>query len=412
MGVTVREKTKGSGIYWIFIRHNGIRKSQKIGTKKQADTIADIVRGQLAKNKLGILDKKPDPGPTFNNIAEHWLDLVVKIECRITTYNRYKSMLRMYVNPVIGKSPIKEVTRSQVKSMLRSMVRKGLSRSSVEAAKNCVSGVCEFAIDEDILEINGNPARGAMKNVGCGKKNERKEIDIFLSQEVELILSTVKIYKPSYYYLFLTLFRTGMRLGEILALEWGDIDFNRDVINVRKSWRNGIMSATKTGQSRQVDMSNQLSTKLQTLKQLKKIEALKKGSSQPVAAIFHDKKNGHLSQNSVRNVWKRVLSKCGISHRKVHTTRHTFTSMMLAANIPIAYISKMLGHSSIQMTVDIYGHLLPDRDKSAVNVLDQSSGNGTLLAPYKKETLVTNEDYEGIIDMVAMQGLEPRTTRI
>ena len=152
--------------------------------------------------------------------------------------------------------------------------------------------------------------------------------------------------------------------------------------------------------------------------EIKNPETTKKGGSnqerlfKPIEEIFHDRQNGHLSQNSVRNVWKRVLSKCGISHRKVHTTRHTFTSMMLAANIPVAYVSKMLGHSSIQMTVDIYGHLLPDRDKSAINILDQFSENGTPPAPTNKKSLVTQEDYEALASLVAMQGIEPRTLRI
>jgi len=82
---------------------------------------------------------------------------------------------------------------------------------------------------------------------------------------------------------------------------------------------------------------------------------------------------------------------------------------MLASGIPVSYVKEMMGHSSIQMTVDIYRHLLPDRDKSAVNILNQI---GTPMAPAKKETPVTNENYEGFMSMVAMQGLEPRTPRI
>ena len=104
-----------------------------------------------------------------------------------------------------------------------------------------------------------------------------------------------------------------------------------------------------------------------------------------------------------------MLSKAGLFHSKFHITRHTFASILLAANVPIPYVSKMMGHSSIQMTVDIYGHLMPDRDKSAINILDQS---GTPMAPTKKKNPVTNEDYEVSSVLVAMQGIEPRTLRI
>lgn len=239
-----------------------------------------------------------------------------------------------------------------------------------------------------------------MKNIGCAKKNERKEIEIFSWREVELILDCARRYKPDYFYLFLILFRTGMRLGEALALQWEDVDFHSGVILVRKSWRNSVMSATKTGKSRQVDMSSQLSAELLHLKMRRKREAIRKGMSQPVEAVFHDRSNGHLSQNSVRNVWKRVLDKSGVGYRKVHTTRHTFASMMLSTNVPISYVSKMLGHSSIQMTVDIYGHLLPDRDRSAVNILDNLSANSTPMAPAEKENPATYEDYGVIQNLV------------
>ena len=104
-----------------------------------------------------------------------------------------------------------------------------------------------------------------------------------------------------------------------------------------------------------------------------------------------------------------MLSKAGLFHSKFHITRHTFLSILLAADVPIPYVSKMMGHSSIQMTVDIYGHLMPDRDKSAIIILDQS---GTPMAPTKKKSPVTNEDYEASSVLVAMQGIEPRTLRI
>jgi hypothetical protein len=72
-----------------------------------------------------------------------------------------------------------------------------------------------------------------------------------------------------------------------------------------------------------------------------------------------------------------------------------------------------MGHSSIQMTVDIYGHLMPDRDKSTINILDRSSmQSGTPVTPTTKESLATHEDYEAFSDLVAMQGIEPRTLRI
>jgi integrase len=324
----------------------------------------------LITRKLGLEDK-PDSGPTFRGISEQWLLLDVKPRCRATTYERYQSSLRIYVIPKTGKTPIKELNRPTIKNLLRSIVRKDLSRSSVETAKICISA----------------SQRDAMKNIGVSRKTDREQISVFLSDEVASLLEAAKKINPDYYFLLLCAFRTGMRLGEILALKWDCINWDSEYIVVKKSYRRDRLTDTKTDKIRQVDMSEQLKLELKKLLHQKKLEAVRKGLSEPVNVIFHDKNNSHLSQNSVRNMWRRALKKAGLEYRKFHSTRHTFASLMLAANVPISYIKEMLGHSSIQMTVDIYGHLLPDRDKSAVNLLDEIC---TLSAPTKKESTITN----------------------
>ncbi len=88
--------------------------------------------------------------------------------------------------------------------------------------------------------------------------------------------------------------------------------------------------------------------------------------------------------NSVRNIWKRILTKAGLDHRKFHYTRHTFASILISKGVNLNFIKETMGHHSIQMTVDTYSHLLPAPNKSA-----------------------TNEDYEGSGNLVAMQGLDP-----
>ena len=96
-------------------------------------------------------------------------------------------------------------------------------------------------------------------------------------------------------------------------------------------------------------------------------------------------KGSHTSQNSVRNIWKRLLDKCGLNYRKFHTTRHTFASLLISNNESLAYIKELMGHHSIQMTVDEYGHLLPTENRDAVNSLDDATiRNSTATTPKQK----------------------------
>ena len=77
-----------------------------------------------------------------------------------------------------------------------------------------------------------------------------------------------------------------------------------------------------------------------------------------------------MEQNYIRRIYKRILQKAGLRDIRVHNTRHTFSSLLLTDGVTPVYVKEQLGHSSIQMTVDIYGHLIPNSNREAVNKLD------------------------------------------
>ncbi|MEA2063450.1 MAG: site-specific integrase, partial [Gemmatimonadota bacterium] len=160
-------------------------------------------------------------------------------------------------------------------------------------------------------------------------------------------------------------------LGELLGLQWGDIDWNGGFVQVQRSFKNQQMSETKTGRTRRVDMSDQLIEVLQRLYTDRKKEALKSGRGEVIELIFH-KSGEPIAQNSIRNVWKRILRKAGLRDMRFHDIRHTFASQLLSNGQSPVYVKEQLGHSSIQITVDIYGHLIPSSNREAVNQLDDS----------------------------------------
>ena len=173
-------------------------------------------------------------------------------------------------------------------------------------------------------------------------------------------------------------------MGELLGLKWGDIDWNQKFIKVERSYKRGRFDKTKTGRVRRVDMSDQLIFSLKLLLTARKREALKLGMGEPVEIIFH--RNGKpMEQNYIRRVFKRVLKKAGIREMRLHDTRHTFASLLLSQGESPVYVKEQLGHSSIQMTVDIYGHLIPSSNRGAVNRLDSTQPSATYPQPAKIE---------------------------
>ena len=117
-------------------------------------------------------------------------------------------------------------------------------------------------------------------------------------------------------------------------------------------------------------------------------EALREGRGKVVKYIFH--RNGApIAQNSIRHIFKRILAKAGLRDIRFHDVRHTFASQLLSNGQSPVYVKEQLGHSSIQFTVDIYGHLIPNSNRGAVNQLDDIAPKCTLSAPAQKERAAT-----------------------
>jgi integrase len=382
MGVRVREKPPGSGIYWIFINHKGKRKSKKIGSNESlANEVAEKIKARLVLGELDI-EKVEEPCPIFKDYCTLWLESYIKSLRAWSTYDRYRGLLTKHVYPSLGSKPIDQIKRSDVKSLILKLHKKGLSQSSLELVRDVISGPMGYAMDEEI--IAANPVAGIFKHLKL--ERDRKLVkDPLAYDEVDLFLECCQKHFADYYKFFLCAFRTGMRLGELLALEWGDIDFNQKFIQVQRSYKRGRIGKTKTGKFRRVDMSDQLIAAFKSLQIKRKKEALRLGLGEPTEIIFHQDGN-HMEQNFVNKMFKRILKKAGIRELNFHYIRHTYASLLLSNGESPVYVKEQLGHSKIGTTVDIYGHLIPSSNRGAVNRLDNPHPN----APYTQPPKIKN----------------------
>lgn len=380
MGVKVRERPAGSGIWWIYIDHQGSRKAKKIGKDmKLALEAAKKIEAKLTLGDLGVIDDKPKP-PLFKEYAQLWLEGYIKPLRRDTTYERYQSIMERHVFPVLGKVPIDEIKRGDIRNLLMALLRKGASWETVCLVRNVISGPMVHALDDEI--ITANPISGIFKRISK-PRSPKKEIDPLKHEEVALYLEACARHYPEHYHFFLTAFRTGMRLGELLALKWRDIDWYGKFILVRRSYKRGRLDHTKTGKQRRVDMSNQLFEALRELHIRRKKEALESGKGKVEEFIFP--RNGKpIEQNSIRYPFKRILEKAGLREIRFHDIRHTFASLLFSDGASPVYVKEQMGHSSIQITVDIYCHLIPNSNRDMVNRLD-TQPSATYPQPAKME---------------------------
>jgi len=148
---------------------------------------------------------------------------------------------------------LKSITREEVKNFLFKKINEGLSPGTVRNIKAAISGLFTQALEDG--HVDSNPASRLGRIFKSKDQLLDKGISPFSAQELEVYLKTCHENNPEYYPLFLTLARTGMRLGEVLGLQWRDIDFAGKFIEVRRGWVENRLTTPKSGKTRRVEMT-------------------------------------------------------------------------------------------------------------------------------------------------------------
>jgi integrase len=287
------------------------------------------------------------------------------------TYEVYGQALRCHLLPHFGQKDIATITREEVKQLAYGMLAQGKSRNTVMVTLAPLREMFNHAIEDRHVAVN--PALGVMRLTKKGKGEQREKVTFLTREEVSVFLETCREHRPDYAPLVLLLVRTGLRIGEACALQWGDLDFLNRFIEVRRTYSNGRIEETpKSSKSRRVDMSQQLTEALKALLVERKKETLRKGWGEVPPWIFLREDGACLTPNYVRmRVWPKLSAKTGLRYVRIHDLRHTFASLLIQNGESLAYVKEQLGHHSIQITVDTYGHLIPGGNKAAVDRLDE-----------------------------------------
>jgi len=379
MGVKVREKPKNSGSWWIFIDHQGRRKAKKIGKKRVAEELAKKIEAKLALGELDLRNKAVEPSPLFKEYAQYWSTYILAATCKTSTQHDYKGILYNHVIKAFGDTPVDAITRKAIRTFLIEKGQGGYAPSTVSHMKSCIAGILEVAIDDEVISVNPAHRIGKYQH-NSNQLNEVNDGIKFLARsELSNLLSVFQAQFAAHYPLALLLARTGMRIGEAVALKWEDVDFDNRIITVRRTFSRGKLGTPKNGKNRKVDMSLQLTAVLKDLLHRKKVEALKNGSGKIPEWVNTNDNGNALDINNWRNrVFHKAVQKAKLPPIRVHDLRHTYASLLIQAGESLAYVRDQLGHYSIKVTVDTYGHLVPGGNKDAVDRLDDPGQLATI----------------------------------
>lgn len=296
----------------------------------------------------------------FKIAAEEFMNENASNNCKPSTFIRYKGILKNHLYPYFGEMKLIDIKPSHISQYITLKKEENLSPKTINHTLILMGSIFKRAMIEGY--IFRNPAYLVKK-----LKLEHNEMEFLNKEEIKVFLDYVKQHDPNYYPLFLTAISTGLRRGELLALTWGDIDFVNAKVCVNKSLFRGKLQTPKTKNSiRKVDMPNTLSDVLKELKEKKPNTNI----------VFSNALGQHLDpDNMMKRHFLKDLEGAGLRKIRFHDLRHTFASALLAfPEIPIKYVQTQMGHSSIQVTLDRYGHLMPEVHIKAIEAMDRILG--------------------------------------
>ena len=268
--------------------------------------------------------------------------------------------------------------RSDCRELVTQLRTKGLKVSTVRGIARTLSTVLTQAVEDELL--TANPALRLGKYLRTADDPE-PEIRPFTRAEVSLLLSTVHERLRERYPWLLCGYRTGMRAGELLALQWGDFNWRRGYVQVQRNLVRGTLTSPKNHQSRRIDLSHQPQAALRLWRRQQRRAWLKVGRPFP-DWVFPSVTGTALDESNVRKAFNRILDAAEIDRRGPHQMRHTFASLLLQDGTPITYVSQQLGHKDASITLRVYALWLPDLSKTRlVDVLDDAAPRGPQTAP-------------------------------
>ena len=354
----------------------GIRRWATCKTRR----LAEAVLAERLDESRQPREPAVDPDIRLGDYGNRWLDLIAAI-VKPRTLEGYRQLLRLHLIPQFGSTKVRLLHKGQIKVALAMKLNSGLAQNSVRLILAVLRALLNAAVDDGIILANPAEKLGRSLRLIANAKAHQEEIKAMTREQVSEFLraarTTTDAYVRRYSVLFLLLARTGMRLGEALAVQWDDADFKQRKVRVARAFSRGRVEKPKSGHGRTVDMSEYLANSLLRLQVQRKTESLMHGWAELPKWVFCTEAGTPLDESRVRKVFSKVLKLADLPpHFSPHCLRHTFASLLLQHGESPQYVQELLGHRSITLTADLYGRWLPKKPiRGGVNRLDDPSGS-------------------------------------
>lgn len=370
--ITKRKAGRWEGRYYTGEVNNGKRVRKNVLAKTKAEckekldkAIAENEKQQQIMNRCNFLT---NPEPTLEEWSKVWFESFCIASMKEYTLNSYKGYFKNYILPNLGGMKIKDISTVTCQQFLMKMFTsgrkrnvekkgKGLAAKTVKDIKIALQTCLQKAVDEEI--IPNNPCKKVQL-----PKDEPKEMQTLKANELAAFLQETK--DSSCYEFYLLEITTGLRLGEILALTWDDLDMKNKTISVNKQVQR-IKSELKATTPKTAASIRKISICDECLNQLIILRSRQRLNTK---LIFPSPiTNGYRDPSSITRKLHRMQKRAGVPQIRFHDLRHSFATLSLEQGMDIKTISHMLGHTDAGFTMNTYMHVTDSMQQTVANAM-------------------------------------------
>lgn len=304
----------------------------------------------------------------MNELLLAWLNNYEKERVKPRTYSRYQSLIELHLIPEFGDFPIEELKRRNIQDFLYKKKKignlingKSLSSTSVNLMLTVLNMAFEYALDMELCE--SNPCV-RLKRIPV----DYKQIEAFTRSEQKKLETYIKKSNDRRLFGILLDLYSGMRIGELIALEWSDIDFEKKIIHINKT---AYRDKSKTGKWEVcIDKPKTKSSERIIPIPACMIDIMKKYSlSSTSCYVVENKKSEQMSVRSYQFIFEKLTEKVGVRKLNFHAIRHTFATRAIECGMDIKTLSEIMGHKNATITLNRYAHSMLDTKIAMMNKL-------------------------------------------
>ena len=363
---------------------NGKRRVKRLVRKTKQLAIKALVDLQVEHRQKTLTLRSNE---TVTQFAERWLTTVVPLRgLKPSTLSNYQQMVHYYILPTLGGRRLSDLKSQHVLSLVNSLKECGLSTNTIRRARSILHNMLETAVEEDLLSKNPVVRTSFIKKSVDEISRVQKS---YSTQEVSRALEILR--GSQYEGPFRLMVSLGMRIGEVIALRWEQVDFvgnqlwvTRTEAHIAKllgddSWSvERVEGTTKSNRKRVLHLTLDQAEFLNAHRKVQNRLKFKNGQAwNSDGHVFVTENGTPFAANNIRSGMKRALSKNGMRWIRLHDLRHTAGFLAVEAGVGIEDVQDMLGHASIQITKDVYvGHVQAGSDR-AVRALEDYIKSGS-----------------------------------